>query len=304
MQYEFNLPDEFSRMKSQSHGRFGKDADRWGFTHTSTVRITGRHTINVWRAMRSELNLLQYTMENVVFHLLHRRIPHYSFTTLTKWFTSKRPRNLAKVIDYFTSRTHLDLQILDANELIPRTSEQARLLGVDFFSVFSRGSQYKVESLMFRIAKPESFVLVSPSRKQVGAQNALECLPLVMEPQSAFYTSPLLVLDFQSLYPSVMIAYNYCYSTCLRRITNWRGTNKMGFADFQRAPGLLELVKDKLNIAPNGMMYVKPEMRKSLLAKMLGEILETRVMVKCCDMSAAAGAMHGQEGNSALVLGR
>jgi DNA polymerase zeta len=82
------------------------------------------------------------------------------------------------------------------------------------------------------------------------------------------------------LYPSVMIAYNYCYSTCLGRITNWRGTNKLGFADFQRSPGLLELVQDKLNISPNGMMYVKPEMRKSLLAKMLGEILETRVMVK------------------------
>ncbi|EGP82687.1 uncharacterized protein MYCGRDRAFT_77946 [Zymoseptoria tritici IPO323] len=280
LQYEFNLPDEFSRMKSQSHGRFGKDADRWGFTNTSTVRITGRHTINIWRAMRSELNLLQYTMENVVFHLLHRRIPHYSYATLTRWYQSKRPRDLVKVLNYFINRTKLDLEILDANELIPRTSEQARLLGVDFFSVFSRGSQFKVESLMFRIAKPESFALVSPSRKQVGAQNALECLPLVMEPQSAFYSSPVLVLDFQSLYPSVMIAYNYCYSTCLGRITNWRGTNKMGFADFQRTPGLLELTKDKLNISPNGMMYVKPAMRKSLLAKMLGEILETRVMVK------------------------
>ena len=280
LQYEFNLPDEFSRMKSHSKGRFGKDADRWGFTHTSTVSITGRHTINIWRAMRSELNLLQYTMENVVFHLLHRRIPHYSYATLTRWYKSDRPRDFAKVLDYLVTRTKLDLEILDANELIPRTSEQARLLGVDFFSVFSRGSQFKVESLMFRIAKPESFVLVSPSRKQVGGQNALECLPLVMEPQSAFYSSPLLVLDFQSLYPSVMIAYNYCYSTCLGRITNWRGTNKMGFADFKRHPGLLELTKDKLNIAPNGMMYVKPEMRKSLLAKMLGEILETRVMVK------------------------
>jgi DNA polymerase zeta len=280
LQYEFNLPDELSRMKSQSHGRFGKDADRWGFTHTSTVRITGRHTLNIWRAMRSELNLLQYTMENVVFHILHRRIPHYSFATLTRWYQSKRPRDLAKVLDYFMSRTIMDLEILEANELIPRTSEQARLLGVDFFSVFSRGSQFKVESLMFRIAKPESFVLVSPSRKQVGAQNALECLPLVMEPQSAFYNSPLLVLDFQSLYPSCMIAYNYCYSTCLGRIVNWRGTNKMGFADFKRTPGLLELVKDKLNIAPNGMMYVKAELRKSLLAKMLSEILETRVMVK------------------------
>jgi DNA polymerase zeta len=280
LQYEFNLPDEFSRMKSQSHGRFGKDADKWGFTHTSTVRITGRHTINIWRAMRSELNLLQYTMENVVFHLLYRRTPHYSFATLTRWFRSSKPRDLAKALDYFFTRTKLDLEILDANELIPRTSEQARLLGVDFFSVFSRGSQFKVESLMFRIAKPESFVLVSPSRKQVGAQNALECLPLVMEPMSSFYTSPVLVLDFQSLYPSIVIAYNYCYSTCLGRITNWRGTNKMGFADFKRTPGLLELVKDKVNISPNGMMYVKPEMRKSLLAKMLGEILETRVMVK------------------------
>ena len=278
--YEYNLPDEFSRMKSQSHGRFGKDADRWGFTHTSTVRITGRHTINIWRAMRSELNLIQYTMENVVFHLLHRRTPHYKFSDLTRWYNSRKPRDLARVLDYFLTRTRLDLEILDANELIPRTSEQARLLGVDFFSVFSRGSQFKVESLMFRIAKPESFVLVSPSRKQVGAQNALECLPLVMEPQSAFYNSPLLVLDFQSLYPSVMIAYNYCYSTCLGRIVKWRDTNKLGFADFARQPGLLELVKDKINIAPNGMMYVRPEMRKSLLAKMLGEILETRVMVK------------------------
>ncbi|KAK5136147.1 hypothetical protein LTR08_003984 [Meristemomyces frigidus] len=278
--YEFNLPDEFSRMKTHSHGRFGKEADRWGFTHTSTVRITGRHTINIWRAMRAELNLLQYTIENVVFHLLHRRIPHYKFADLTRWYKSGKARDLAKVLDYFMTRTRLDLDILDANELIPRTSEQARLLGVDFFSVFSRGSQYKVESLMFRIAKPESFLLPSPSRKQVGAQNALECLPLVMEPQSAFYTSPVLVLDFQSLYPSVMIAYNYCYSTCLGRVVSWRGSNKMGFADFQRTPGLLELAKDHLNIAPNGMMYVKPSMRKSLLAKMLGEILETRVMVK------------------------
>lgn len=280
VKYEFNLPDEFSRMKSQSHGRFGKDADRWGFTHTSTIRVTGRHMINIWRAMRGELNLLQYTMENVVFHVLHKRIPHYSFPDLTRWYTSGKAHLVGKAITYFLSRVQLNLKIMDANELIPRTSEQARLIGVDFFSVFSRGSQFKVESLMFRIAKPENYILVSPSRKQVGQQNALECLPLVMEPQSAFYSSPVLVLDFQSLYPSVMIAYNYCYSTFLGRITNWRGKNKMGFTDFKREPRLLEIVKEYVNVAPNGIMYVRPEMRKSLLAKMLGELLETRVMVK------------------------
>jgi len=280
MKFEYNLCDEISRMKSQSHGRFGKEADRWGFTHTSTIRVTGRHMINIWRAMRGELNLLQYTMENVVFHLLHKRIPHYTHSALTSWYLSTKPRDLSKVLNHFLLRIQLNLDILQANEIVPRTSEQARLLGVDFFSVISRGSQFKVESTMFRIAKPENFVLISPSRKQVGQQNALECLPLVMEPQSAFYSSPLLVLDFQSLYPSVMIAYNLCYSTCLGRITSWRGRNKMGFMDFKREPRLLELVRNHINIAPNGMMYVKPEMRKSLLAKMLGEILETRVMVK------------------------
>ena len=280
LKYEMNYCDELSRMKSQSHGRFGKDDDRWGFNHTSTIRVTGRHTINIWRAMRGELNLLQYTMENVTFHLLHQRIPHYAFADLTAWYKSKNPRDLAKVIEYFSSRVRIDLQILDANELVPRTSEQARLIGVDWFSVISRGSQFKVESLMFRIAKPENFILASPSRRQVGGQNALECLPLVMEPQSDFYPSPLLVLDFQSLYPSVMIAYNYCYSTFLGRVVNWRGTNKMGFTNYQREERLIELLKDHINIAPNGIMYAKTHIRKSLLAKMLSEILETRVMVK------------------------
>ncbi|KAI8247989.1 DNA polymerase zeta catalytic subunit [Colletotrichum sp. SAR 10_77] len=280
LKYDYDLCDEFSRMKSNSHGRIGKENDRWGFNTTSTIRVTGRHMINIWRAMRGELNLLQYTMENVVWHVLHRRIPHYSWRTLTEWYKSSKQRDLDKLLRYYLARTRIDIQILESNELIPRTSEQARLLGVDFFSVFSRGSQFKVESIMFRIAKPENFMLVSPSRKQVGGQNALECLPLVMEPQSAFYNSPLLVLDFQSLYPSVMIAYNLCYSTFLGRIVNWRGMNKMGFTEYQRHKRLLELLKDHINITPNGMMYVKPEIRKSLLAKMLGEILETRVMVK------------------------
>ncbi|KAI1437007.1 DNA polymerase family B [Xylaria sp. CBS 124048] len=280
LKYEYDLCDDLSRMKGQSFGRFGRESDKWGFNTTSTIRITGRHMINIWRAMRGELDLSQYTMENVVWHLLHRRLPHYPWQTLTNWYVGGKVRDLSKLLRYYLTRTKLDMEILEANELIARTSEQARVLGVDFFSVFSRGSQFKVESIMFRIAKPENFILVSPSRKQVGMQNALECLPLVMEPQSAFYNSPLVVLDFQSLYPSVMIAYNYCYSTFLGRIVNWRGTNKMGFSEYRRQKRLLELLKDYINIAPNGIMYSKAEIRKSLLAKMLTEILETRVMVK------------------------
>lgn len=45
--------------------------------------------------------------------------------------------------------------------------------------------------------KPHNFVALSPSRQQVADQAAMESIPLVFEPQSRFYTSPVVVLDFQ-----------------------------------------------------------------------------------------------------------
>jgi len=69
-------------------------------------------------------------------------------------------------------------------------------------------------------------------------------MPLIMEPMSAFYSSPLVVLDFQSLYPSVMIAYNYCYSTCLGRVAAFRGQFRLGVTTLDIAPGLLETLKE------------------------------------------------------------
>jgi DNA polymerase zeta len=71
-------------------------------------------------------------------------------------------------------------------------------------------------------------------------------MPLIMEPLSAFYNSPLLVLDFQSLYPSVMIAYNYCYSTCLGRVVDFMGRNKFGVTELRHPPGLLKTLEDHI----------------------------------------------------------
>ena len=67
-----------------------------------------------------------------------------------------------------------------------------------------------------------------------------------MEPQSAFYNSPLVVLDFQSLYPSVMVAYNYCYSTCLGRVAPFKGQYKFGVAETNLPPGLLATLQEHI----------------------------------------------------------
>ena len=125
-------------------------------------------------------------------------------------------------------------------------SEFARVFGVDFTSVYARGSQFKVESLMIRLAKLESFVLVSPSKHQVAVMDAPQCIPLVMEPESAFYEDPVIVLDFQSLYPSIMIAYNYCYSTCLGRISP-EAHKKLGAYNVELDPTDIVNAKGRIN---------------------------------------------------------
>ena len=70
---------------------------------------------------------------------------------------------------YFADRALINLLLLNAVEVVTKTAEFARVFGVDFYSVLTRGSQFKVESFMFRIAKPESFVLLSPSKIDVGS---------------------------------------------------------------------------------------------------------------------------------------
>lgn len=80
--------------------------------------------------------------------------------------------------------------------------------------------QYRVESMMLRIAKPMNYIPVTPSVQQRSQMRAPQFVPLIMEPESRFYSNSVLVLDFQSLYPSIVIAYNYCFSTCLGHVEN------------------------------------------------------------------------------------
>jgi hypothetical protein len=103
---------------------------------------------------------------------------------------------------------------------------------------------------------------------QVAAQPAMECLPLVMEPESRFYTSPVVVLDFQSLYPSMIIAYNLCFSTCLGKIVP-NNPKVLGVTNLALRPGLLKELKEQLTITPNGVLYTPPEVHNCSHSQLL-----------------------------------
>ncbi|KAF9605350.1 hypothetical protein IFM89_016485 [Coptis chinensis] len=253
--------------------------DEWGRTHASGVHVGGRIVLNIWRLMRGEVKLNMYTMEAVAEEVLRRKVPLIPPRILAQWFSSGPGRARFRCIEYIIERTKLNLEIMDQLDMINRTSELARVFGIDFFSVLSRGSQYRVESMFLRLAHTQNYLAISPGNQQVASQPAMECLPLVMEPESCFYADPVVVLDFQSLYPSMIIAYNLCFCTCLGKVIPAK-EDILGVCSYIPDPQHLMDIKNRILLTPNGVMYVPSEVRKGVLPRLLEEILSTRIMVK------------------------
>jgi hypothetical protein len=85
----------------------------------------------------------------------------------------------------------------------------------------------------------------------------------------------------------MIIAYHLCYSTCVGRPAHAAAAAavqpvKLGCTEYAApaaalrgsAPGV-----DGLVVAPNGVAFVPPEVRRGVLPRLLSEILSTRIMV-------------------------
>ena len=255
-------------------------SDEYGQLHASGLHSAGRILLNLWRVLRSELKLNIYTFQNCVYALLRTKVPYFSPAQLTGWFNIESSRR--RCLDSIVQRAVLDLEMIECIDLISRTCELARVYGIDFFSVITRGSQYRVESLLLRLAHTQNYILLSPSKSQVANQSAMECLPLVMEPESRFYTSPVLVLDFQSLYPSMVMAYNLCYSTLVGHTDASGVAQSLGVISKSKSRSFIggEIPLEDLVFSPNGSLFTSEKVRKGVLPRMLQEILDTRQMLK------------------------
>lgn len=267
------------------------------------IKITGRHVLSLWRIVRKEVKLPSYSRETVAAELFETTFPTHAPQDLENWLSSRRESNRA--LRYLARISSLNVAILDKLNILSRTGELARVFGIDFMDVITRGSQFRVESMLGRVAITRDFLLLSAAREEVFQQPAVEALPLVMEPQSALYVDPVIVLDFQSLYPSVIIAHNLCYTTMLgniNRISSWFEPRRIGVtaryvppADENGEP----IPMENVFVSSSGEMFVDASIRKGILPQLLKEILETRVMVK-----KAMKGIHGDEATLGLLNAR
>ena len=74
-----------------------------------------------------------------------------------------------RCIQYWVRRARLSLAMMEQLDMTGRTGELARAFGIDFFSVLTRGSQYRVEAMMARLAHTQNYLLPAPSKQQARA---------------------------------------------------------------------------------------------------------------------------------------
>ncbi|EGR33649.1 hypothetical protein IMG5_047210 [Ichthyophthirius multifiliis] len=281
--------------KSNSQNSIGGIINPKYKTQNDNTNIKGRMILNTWRVAKEEFKFTNYDLQNVYYELFGIKNPVFSNSKLSFWFNMQEK---SIVLNYFLNRVQCIQQILEKMDTIQRTTASARLYGCDFESILTRGTQFIVEGVLNRVCKQIGFLLLSASKQQVSAQKILECTPLVLQPQKSFYVeqqqyqylyiyffkSPIIVLDFQSLYPSIIIAYNYCYSTCLGNINELyteEGKKRLGVIrnyDFQL--NSLKQIEEKLFISPNEVAFVKKSVRQGVLPQILHEFLLSRIMIK------------------------
>ena len=140
----------------------------------------------------------------------------------------------------------------------------SRVSGLLTSFILTRGQQIKVLSQIYRKAKNENLIIPTKSTEFVSEENDEVAYQgaTVIEPQKGFYDTPIVTLDFASLYPSIMIAHNLCYSTLL--------------TEEQRKT----MPEDFFEQSPTGDYFVKASVKNGILPTILKDLLAARSQVK------------------------
>jgi len=234
----------------------------YGTSESKVTNIEGRLQIDMLAYIRREYKLRSYTLNAVSARFLGEQkedVHHSIITELQEGNADSRHR----LAVYCLKDAYLPLRLLDKLMSFVNMTEMARVTGVPLGYLLTRGQQIKVVSQLFRKAREVGMVI--PNMKSAGGSDEQYEGATVIEPVRGYYDKPIATLDFSSLYPSIMMAHNLCYTTLLDEPTIKKLSLKEG-EDYIRTP--------------HNDLFVKSSKRQGLLPIILNELLTARKRAK------------------------
>lgn len=232
-----------------------------GNRDTKATNTNGRLQLDLLQLVQRDHQLRSYTLNAVCAHFLNEQKEDVHHTMITELFNGT-PESRRRLAIYCLKDAYLPQRLMDKLMCLVNYTEMARVTGVPFNYLLSRGQQVKFLSQMYRKALEQQLVI--PNLRSEGTDEQYEGAT-VIEPNRGYYDVPVATLDFASLYPSIMQAHNLCYTTLLNK----------------NAVDKLQLKKDEdYIVTPNGDMFCTSKIRKGLLTQILEELLSARKRAK------------------------
>jgi len=173
--------------------------------------MPGRFIFDLFHEVKKGYKLDSYKLDNVSkLYLGDNKIdmpPKEMFAR----FIEEDPVKLREVAEYCVKDTLLPHRLLSKLSILVNLLEMAKATWVPLCYLVERGQQIKVFSLLTKKAREMGFMIPTISWGQYSADGYEGAT--VLDAQKGAYYTPITALDFEGLYPSIMMAHNLCYSS-------------------------------------------------------------------------------------------
>lgn len=228
-----------------------------------------------------------------------------TYKEMVEAFTTKDSKKLRVVADYCVQDSRLVPKILARMEEPSKVMAMTRLAAVPPLYTIKRGQSILTFGLILAEAFARDLVINPPpksERDDEGYKGAT-----VVDPIRGYHKDPVAVLDFESLYPSIMRAYNICVSTYV-------GTFSEKPSEYiWPAYSVIELDTDSFVVFKREEEGVFPSILRVLLARRksvkmqmktleAGSVAYNQANAKQLSLKVAANSMYGYLGASTSQL--
>jgi len=225
------------------------------------VPMTGRYVFDLFHDVKREHKLESYSLNNVSKTFLKNQQKN-DMPVKEIFRRYKDGDSLAEVAEYCIQDTVLPHLIMEHLCTIQNLIEMAKATWVPLNFLSERGQQIKVFSQIARKARELGFMI--PTIQYKKSDEKFEGAT-VLEAQTGAYYTPITALDFESLYPSIMVAHNLCYSTMVMdpKYDNLPGVEYEQHGEYRFAQGVQSLLPEILTELKQFRKKAKADMKRA-----------------------------------------
>lgn len=178
------------------------------------IPMSGRYVFDLFHEIKREKKLDSYSLNNVSKLFLNDTKIDMPAKEMFARFVEGDPHKLGEVAEYCLKDTYLPHRLIDKLCIFTNLLEMAKATWVPLSYLSERAQQIKVFSQITRKARELGFLVPTIKKKYYNANDDDKYEgATVLEAHIDAYYRPITALDFASLYPSIMMAHNLCFST-------------------------------------------------------------------------------------------